>query len=213
MAKFFLFIFTILLSLSLGLFVGQNYLLNEKPISPQTAQDQSPKNPLGFDLKDAFKKFKDKIFANEEVVPLSKEEKMEQDLAFVQEEEEKTEPESTSQIPDTNSTKKEPGLDSQKSSKSDSSRSTIDAPQWPDGSTVEGWVIQIAAFQTTKEAQKAEEQVKNAGFPHFTYKTKINGQTWYRINVGPFDTVAEATNFKQSQKVHLKFKGAFVRKI
>ena len=76
-----------------------------------------------------------------------------------------------------------------------------------------GWVIQVAAFQERGDADKVDLQITRAGFPSYIYRTKINGQTWYRINVGPFSTVTEATNFKQSQKVHTKFKGAFVRKL
>lgn len=249
MAKFFLFVFTILLSLSLGLFVGQNYILNGNSKSDVAVQDQSPRVSLMDEITNTLHMIKDKIFANDQIVPIEKEEFEEQQFAdlsntrlddtqtqteveVVDENTDET-PESETEVAKVETTEPTQKADVKKSTDATSTKTekiekkpivktesiaikadvqTDVSAEWTESQNI-GWAIQVAAFQDIKDAQKAEQQVKDAGFPNYTYKTKINGQTWYRINVGPFDSIADATNFKQSKKVHVKFKGAFVRKL
>lgn len=220
MAKFFLFVFTILLSLSMGLFVGQNYLLdNETAIenSDVSPSESSATNQVIFSLKTQFKKLLDKFVANDEASD-PRPEALEDDKVtnkIIIKPQEKisvdTKVQTKSTLEDNRSLEadssptKEPV---KKVAKKPSRLEEIDE----EGAKA-GWVIQVAAFQERTDADKVELQITRAGFPSYIYKTKINGQTWYRINVGPFTSVTEATNFKQSQKVHTKFKGAFVRKL
>lgn len=220
MAKFFLFVFTILLSLSMGLFVGQNYLLdNETAIenSDVSPSESSATNQVIFSLKTQFKKLLDKFVANDEASD-PRPEALEDDKVtnkIIIKPQEKisvdTKVQTKSTIEDNRSLEADsnPTKDSvKKVAKKPSRLEEIDE----EGAKA-GWVIQVAAFQERTDADKVELQITRAGFPSYIYKTKINGQTWYRINVGPFTSVTEATNFKQSQKVHTKFKGAFVRKL
>lgn len=220
MAKFFLFVFTILLSLSLGLFVGQNYLLSDDLGKPNS-KSESPSvslDSLSLNLKFKFNKLMDKIFANEEV-------KLADEELLDSEKETESPEEFISDQPEAVTTDVKV-LTVKKASDAAPEAGNADTKALPAKTTdsnkempkvtfekKEGWVIQVAAFQEMSDALKVEQQVKDAKFPHYFYKTTINGQDWYRVNVGPFESVSEATNYKQSQKVHQKFKGAFVRQL
>jgi cell division septation protein DedD len=222
MAKFFLFMFTILFSLSLGLFVGQNYLLHDTLENPNLKSENTTisLNSLSLNLKANFNKLMDKIFANDDV-------KITEDEEFIIEPETDSPEDTFDDKPMVGSadvksltvkkTSEPLPTESPKieiemkpiSENSNKENNQIEAPS----EKREGWVIQVAAFQEMSDALKVEQQVKEANFPHYFYKTSINGQSWYRVNVGPFESVSDATNYKQSQKVHQKFKGAFVRKL
>lgn len=76
-----------------------------------------------------------------------------------------------------------------------------------------GWCIQVGAFRTEEEAQRLALDLEKNRYPHFVYQTQINGNTWYRVNIGPFDSPGAAATFKQSRSVGQKFKGAFVKKL
>ncbi len=206
MAKFFLFVFTILLSLSLGLFVGQNYLLdeedrNEVAIDSKTDSFLIPSNIElpSLNLRAQFKKLMDKFSANETAEISSPDEDRVMKAKPSEIAPSKTEDQKALVIA------KDPV---KKVATPDSDLKQID-----EEGAVSGWLIQLAAFQDLQDALKTEQQINEAGYPSYTYKAKVNGQSWYRNNIGPFSTAAEATQFKQSQKVHLKFKGAFVRKL
>lgn len=79
--------------------------------------------------------------------------------------------------------------------------------------TPKGWCIQVGAFRTDEEAQRLALDLEKNRYPHFVYQTEINGNTWYRVNVGPFDSPGAAATFKQSRGIGQKFKGAFVKKL
>lgn len=233
MAKFSLFIFTVLLSLSLGLFVGQNYLMkaNDDPNSSfEKTETESLYKGLGF----YFTKIKNKFFANEEITinkadnenfeiseqQISKEKELEniksipmhqgkdEPIKFRDHKEAPTKqlqikPQSVKKVAD----KKPKAVEDPDANPSSDEANSVGP------NALDGWVIQVAAFQDIDDALKVKNQIISAGFIDYLYKTQINGKSWYRVNVGPFKTVTEATNYKQSQKVHFKFKGAFVRKL
>ncbi len=256
MAKFFLFVFTVLLSLSLGLFVGQNYFIDSKATktSESSTFDTSTLS-FNLDLKTGFKeKFNfvmDKIFAQDKIKSSdsvnakdsdensadtfnesnknmetgntsnneSKNEKVTQQIKDLHQgfgvdlETSESVADETKAKSETSSTQAESHVVKTIKTKPVSGLKISAPDETKTGSSLTGWVIQVGAFQEETDALKVEQQVKESKFPFYYYKTEIKGKTWYRVNVGPFQNLNEATNFKQSKKVHDKFKGAFVRKL
>lgn len=217
MAKFFLLVFTILLSLSLGLFVGQNYLLNhDKPENISTTDKLNISiDSLSLNFKTSFNKLMDKIFANDEVLLSDHSDTNSDPVKNLTDNKASEEQNDTFETPSPvveESVKTKPVKEKQNvkpkiaNEKSEPALTLTEKAQ-------KGWVIQIAAFQDMNDAQKVEQQVNKHGYPIHTYKTEIKNQTWYRVNLGPFQSVTEATSFKQTNKVQEKFKGAFVRQL
>jgi cell division septation protein DedD len=225
----------------MGLFVGQNYLLDaEKPedFVSKTVGTELPTLDLKTKINDGLQKLKDKFFANDEAsLPDPKNSETLEDLISDNDQtlkgsqDKKEVPklsikkEQTQAFDDKSRTQKpkqearpvigqptKPKTTAQKPVKN-VTEPIQDSSEVESEGTSSGWVIQVAAFQDLSDARKVEQDILKASYPSYIYKAKINGNTWYRINVGPFDSVTDATNFKQSQKVHTKFKGAFVRKL
>ncbi len=227
MAKFFLFVFTVLLSLSLGLFVGQNYLL-EPDSSAAVHTDENAFDQDKSSVSSYIRNLVNQIFANDEIaVGKIKEGSAEVSENQINDQEElkniksipmhqgKDEP---IKFRDQNdSPAKNIVVETQKVKKVVEQKPAVENPISAQSNVgpnfLDGWVIQVAAFQDVNDALKIKTKIVSAGYPNYVYKTEINGKFWFRVNVGPFRTVTEATNYKQTQKVHLKFKGAFVRKL
>lgn len=55
------------------------------------------------------------------------------------------------------------------------------------------WVVQVASFSTEKDARALAKQLDDA-YAVFYTSAEVNGSTWYRVRVGPFDNDAAATN-------------------
>lgn len=76
-----------------------------------------------------------------------------------------------------------------------------------------GWSIQIAAFRTEAETKGLVKKLEAEKIPNYTYETQVDGLTWYRVTIGPFESPAAAASYKQSHNIGRRFKGAFVRKL
>lgn len=55
------------------------------------------------------------------------------------------------------------------------------------------WVVQVASFAKETNAKAMAEQLDDA-YAVFYTSAQVNGETWYRVRVGPFDNDAEANN-------------------
>lgn len=55
------------------------------------------------------------------------------------------------------------------------------------------WVVQVASFPTEKDARAMAKQLAEA-YAVFYTTAQVNGDTWYRVRIGPFDTSAAAKN-------------------
>lgn len=216
MAKFFLFFFTVLLSLSLGLFVGQNYFLSTE--STKSAQmNYKPKIEFNLNFKEKFNSIMNSIFANNKI------KSVESDKSLAN----KTEDNSYSE--DINNLHKEYGIDLEYENKQDqTAKSNVNEKTKTEklkpealkissneatAQSKKGWVIQVGAFQAESDALNIEQKVKELGFPFYYYKADVKGQKWFRVNIGPFNTLPEATQFKKANNVQSKFKDAFVRQL
>lgn len=241
MAKYFLFFFTVLLSLSLGLFVGQNYFLPAGSNSEIASQTRSSGYDSQIDLNSGLKKkfmlLLDKIFAKNKIQSVEiQNTEIQSDGYDIEKDESQLEYSKSDQIQkekpieakdfeqdvsaDLKEYKKEIVEELPRKNPQSKAQETVLTTKTnklkiktdPNTSSL-GWAIQVGAFQLESDAQKVETLIKNFNFPSYIYIADIKGQSWFRVNVGPFSTLTEATNFKQSQKVHEKFKGAFVRQL
>lgn len=230
MAKYSLFFFTLLLSLSLGLFVGQNYLtesVSDEAQINETLNSKSLSESLETKIKSAINTVMDKIFAKDTLksshttkyAESDSRSSTKEDLDFNPEVKDsdilnsKDEPQAQS-LPKAKSEVQETSSAVTAKPKETETKSTnITKPEKVSTQNTESWVIQIAAFTSESDALKVEEQVKSYKFPHYYYKATLNDQTWFRVNIGPFKTLAEAAEFKQTNKVSLKFKGSFIKKL
>ena len=75
------------------------------------------------------------------------------------------------------------------------------------------FTVQAGSFPTPDEAQKLTKELQSKGFKTSAVPAQINGQTWYRVNVGLFGSVKEAQDYKKDflEKSHLS--SAFVQKV
>lgn len=54
-------------------------------------------------------------------------------------------------------------------------------------SSIQGWVVQVASFSEQGNAADLARKLKGQ-FPASYTPGQVNGKTWYRVNVGPFDS-------------------------
>jgi DedD protein len=53
------------------------------------------------------------------------------------------------------------------------------------GAGIQAWVVQVGSFADRNNADKLVEELRVARFPAFQEETRVNGQTVYRVRVGP----------------------------
>lgn len=56
------------------------------------------------------------------------------------------------------------------------------------------FVLQIAALQNPNDAKTLQNQLLQAGYHAFIQSYLANQKTWYRVIIGPFDSLSEAQN-------------------
>ncbi len=86
-------------------------------------------------------------------------------------------------------------------------------PRTVASSTVGKFTVQISAQPSEDLAKQQAEKLKGQGYSAFyveSPKTK-DGKTWYRVNVGLFQTAKDASDY--SKTITGKFSGAFVKPI
>jgi len=59
------------------------------------------------------------------------------------------------------------------------------------------YTVQIGSFPTEPEAETLTKTLQNKGYKTSYVPAKVNGQTWYRVNVGLFGTIREAQDYKK----------------
>ncbi|MGB7757373.1 MAG: SPOR domain-containing protein [Salinisphaera sp.] len=70
-------------------------------------------------------------------------------------------------------------------------------------SSIQGWVVQVASFSEQGNAADLAKKLKGQ-FPASYTPGQVNGKTWYRVNVGPFDSkqAAQSAADRLSQAGH-----------
>ena len=75
------------------------------------------------------------------------------------------------------------------------------------------FTVQVGSFPTAAEASKLTQDLKGKGYKTSYTPAQVNGQTWYRVNVGLFDTVKEAQDYKKDFLEKTNMSSAIVQKI
>jgi len=86
----------------------------------------------------------------------------------------------------------ESGGDSAEESSEDESSDLEAAPAPTPAVTHKNYSVQIEAVMDQQGANDMVAKLKRMGYSPYTVETKIGGQTWYRIRVGPYPTPEEA---------------------
>ncbi len=75
------------------------------------------------------------------------------------------------------------------------------------------FTVQVGSFPTETEAQKMTKDLQAKGFKTTFAAAAVNGQTWYRVNVGLFGSVKEAQDYKKDFLEKTKLTSAIVIKV
>ncbi len=65
-------------------------------------------------------------------------------------------------------------------------------PRQPDYSDLEGYVVQIGSYSSYDFAQMMAEKYQQRDFPAFVQAAELDGQTYYRLRIGVYETVQDA---------------------
>ena len=93
------------------------------------------------------------------------------------------------------------------------SRIPASLPKEVASSALGKYTVQVAAYNTEKEAQGMSAELKTKGFSAFYVSAAVKGQTWYRVSVGLFSTAKEAEAYKKDLILRAKVSSAIVQKI
>ncbi len=75
------------------------------------------------------------------------------------------------------------------------------------------FTVQIGSFPTETDAQKMTKDLLGKGIKTSYVPAQVNGQTYYRVNVGLFGSAKEATDYKKEFLEKTKMSSAFVQKV
>lgn len=75
------------------------------------------------------------------------------------------------------------------------------------------FTVQIGSYPTQTEAEKMTKELQGKGFKTTFVPVNLNGQTWFRVNVGLFGTVREAQDYKKEFLEKTKMTSAIVQRV
>ncbi len=75
------------------------------------------------------------------------------------------------------------------------------------------YTVQIGAYANEAEAEKVTLDLQDKGFKTSFVPAKVNGQIWYRVNVGLFGSIKEAQEYKKEFLVKTKLTSAIVQRV
>ena len=75
------------------------------------------------------------------------------------------------------------------------------------------YTVQIGSFPTQTEAEQLTKSLQNKGYKTSFVPAKVNGQIWYRVNVGLFGTIREAQEYKKEFLEQTKLSSAIVQRV
>lgn len=75
------------------------------------------------------------------------------------------------------------------------------------------YTIQVGSFPSTEEAEKVSESLKARGYKASQVKAQVNGKSWYRVQVGLFDNLADAQNYKKELMQQNRLSSAIIQKV
>ncbi len=72
------------------------------------------------------------------------------------------------------------------------------------------WIVQLGSFSSEENAQSLKEKLRKAGYPAFVEPLKKNGQSSYRVRVGPEIKRSDADSLLKQLKDKMKLDGIVV---
>ena len=75
------------------------------------------------------------------------------------------------------------------------------------------FTVQVASYPTAEAAKDHANELVKKGFPAFPVEATVNGKTWYRVSVGSFRTLKEATVFRSQLLKQTSVASAIVQRI
>ena len=75
------------------------------------------------------------------------------------------------------------------------------------------YTVQIGSFPSESEANTLTKSLQNKGYKTSYVPARVNGQTWYRVNVGLFGTIREAQDYKKEFLEKTKMSSAIVQRV
>jgi cell division protein FtsN len=75
------------------------------------------------------------------------------------------------------------------------------------------FTVQVASYPTADAAKSYANGLVKKGFPAFPVEATINGKTWYRVSVGSFKTMKDATTYRAQLLKQADLQNAIVQKI
>lgn len=86
-------------------------------------------------------------------------------------------------------------------------------PKTVGAKSVVEFTVQVASYPTADAAKVHAEKLVKKGLPAFPVEATVNGRTWYRVSVGSFKTMKEATGFRAQVLKQADVASAIVQKI
>lgn len=93
------------------------------------------------------------------------------------------------------------------------SRIPTSLPKVVGGKSVVEFTVQVASYPTAAAAKEHANELVKKGFPAFPVEATISGRTWYRVSVGSFKTLKDATTYRAQLLKQADLQNAIVTKI
>ncbi len=75
------------------------------------------------------------------------------------------------------------------------------------------YTVQVGAYPTSIDAEKMTESLKARGYQASSVSANVNGKTWYRVQVGLFDNLQAAQDYKKDLMEKNKLASAIIQKV
>lgn len=93
------------------------------------------------------------------------------------------------------------------------SRVPTSLPKTVGANNVVEFTVQVASYPTAGAAKEHADALVKKGFAAFPVEATINGRTWYRVSVGSFKTMKDATTYRAQLLKQADVQNAIVQKI
>lgn len=75
------------------------------------------------------------------------------------------------------------------------------------------FTVQVASYPTAETAKEHAQELVKKGFPAFPVEASVNGRVWYRVSVGSFKSLKEATVYRAQLLKQADVPSALVQRI
>lgn len=75
------------------------------------------------------------------------------------------------------------------------------------------FTVQVASYPTAEAAKEHAAELVQKGFPAFPVEASVNGRVWYRVSVGSFKSMKDATTYRAQLLKQADLPSAIVQRI